>query len=209
MVIDALSRERLIPYLVAVGHHEKAAIDLYAWSMRLSESFYPLLSVTEVALRNAVANRIREIHGDTWWESKDFHDAIGKTAKGTVLRSRNQRLSEKKYVTHGCMVAELTFGFWTKMLLPKHETKYWSPLHDVFPTLPSSISLADLERRCQDVTILRNRIFHHEPLLGREITRDFAETLELVSWIDPRLSAWIKPQLRIMAVLRERPKART
>lgn len=199
----------MIPYLVAVGHHDKAAIDLYAWSLRLSESFYPLLSVTEVALRNAIANRIRAIHGDTWWENAEFHDNIGNQAKGNVLKARNARFEEKGRVTHGCMVAELTFGFWTKMLLPKHEANYWSPFQSVFPTLPAATTRAELEDRCKAVTTLRNRIFHHEPLLGRDISKDYSETLELVSWIDPRLADWIKPQLRIMAVLRERPKART
>jgi len=209
LVIDVLSRERLAPYLVATGHHETAALDLYAWTLRLSESFYPLLSVTEVALRNAIGNRIRQSHGSAWWEEPAFHDIVGKNAKGMVLRARNRRMETKGRVSHGCMIAELTFGFWTNMLLPKYEQHYWTPLNIAFHHVPGELEYVPFAARCKAVTDLRNRIFHHEPLLNRDISRDYSDTLELVSWFDPALAEWIRPQLRVMAVLRQRPRAKT
>lgn len=126
-----------------------------------------------------------------------------------MRRARNQRFDEKGYVTHGCMVAELTFGFWTKMLLSKHEANYWTPIQTLSPNLPPDVTYHAIEARCKAVTELRSRIFHHEPLLGRDISREYRDTLELVWWIDPKLADWIRPQLRIMSVLRERPRHRT
>lgn len=208
LVIDALSRERLTPYLVATGQHEEAAVALYAWSMSLSAAFYPLLGVVEVALRNAIANRIRALHGTRWWEAESFHANIGKQAKGTVLKARNKRHEAKGFVTHGCMVAELTFGFWTKMLLPKHEDFYWTPFHDAFPQAQPGIGFIDLAPRCAEVTELRNRIFHHEPVFQRNHTQDQHDILALIAWIDPALSDWIRPQLQIMSLLRQRPRWR-
>ncbi|MEZ5750612.1 MAG: hypothetical protein R3D60_01150 [Paracoccaceae bacterium] len=209
MVINALSNERLTPYLVETGHHEQAALALYAWNLRLSESFYPLLSTTEIVLRNVVSARIRQIYGDEWWERDEFHTTIGRKAKGIVLRARNKRQDEKGRVSHGCMVAELTFGFWTNMLLAKYEEHFWSPLSSAFPDVPSGTTYDDLSRKCDRVSALRNRIFHHEPMFKRNITEDYRATLELLSWLNPKAAIWIRPQLRTMAVLRERPRHRT
>lgn len=209
MVINALSRERLTPYLHETGYHEQAALALYAWNLRLSESFYPLLSTTEIVLRNAVSSRIQSVYGNEWWERVEFHATIGRKAKGIVLRARNTRQKEKGRVSHGCMVAELTFGSWTNMLLAKYEQHFWTPLSSAFPDVPSGTSYAELSGKCNRVSTLRNRIFHHEPMFKRNITEDYRDTLELLAWLDPQAAAWIRPQLRTMAVLRERPRHRT
>jgi len=209
LVLDMLPRERLTPYLLATGHHRDAALALYAWNLRISESFYPLLSVTEIALRNTVAARIRAVYGGVWWDDPGFHDVIGPKAKGIVLKARNKRLGEKRRITHGCMVAELTFGFWSNMLLPKYEARFWTPLATPFPEIPDAVSLADLAQRCSAVTILRNRIFHHEALLRRDVSMDYKNTVDLLTWLAPDLWQWLRPQLRVMQILRERPRHRT
>ena len=168
-----------------------------------------MLGTTEIVLRNAVSKQVRLIHGNNWWNDEAFHSVIGRKAKGIVLRARNTREREKGRVSHGCMVAELTFGFWANMLLAKYEDHFWSPLHDAFPSVPSTVAYAELSSKCERVISLRNRIFHHEPMFKREISKDFSETLELISWLSPEAAEWIKPQVRVMSVLRERPRHKT
>ncbi|WP_417586647.1 hypothetical protein [Pararhodobacter oceanensis] len=206
MLLDALSKERLRPYVLASGHNESTALELYGWNLRVSAAFYPLLATTEVVLRNAVSDKIRAKHGKTWWENDAFHSVVGGKAKGMVLRARNKRAQEKGQVSHGCMVAELTFGFWANMLLAKYERHYWTPLVDAFPDIPASVTYRDLSAKCDRVTSLRNRIFHHEPMFKRNITKDYSDTLALVSWLSPDAALWIKPRLQIMAILRQRPR---
>lgn len=42
------------PYLIEMQNNPGRAIDLYRWNAELSSLFWPLISVTEVSLRNAV-----------------------------------------------------------------------------------------------------------------------------------------------------------
>ncbi|MCB1395852.1 MAG: Abi family protein [Rhodobacter sp.] len=208
MVVNALSSQRFKPYLLAANFDQETALQLYFWNLRISASFYPLLGMTEIVLRNSVSDRIRAVHGQEWWDDPQFHLSIGRQAKGIVLRARKKRNEIKGRVTHGCMVAELTFGFWANMLLAKYEESYWTPIADSFPHVPAGMTFETLSRKCDRVVSLRNRIFHHEPIFKRNISEDYRDALELVSWLNPEAAAWIRPQLDIMAVLRERPRRR-
>lgn len=108
-------------------------------------------------------------------------------------------------VTAGRVTAELSFGFWRNMLLPKYEAALWTPVHTHFQDLPANVGLLELEGSCERVRILRNRVSHHEPLIGRNITIDYSQTLELLRWLSSEKEAWLKPRLEIMAILRQRP----
>ncbi|ASO18613.1 hypothetical protein FHR81_003021 [Actinoalloteichus hoggarensis] len=63
-----LSEARFAPYLAAAGGDEAAALRLYWWNVRVSEAFYPSLHCLEVALRNALHDRLCELSGRSdWW----------------------------------------------------------------------------------------------------------------------------------------------
>lgn len=104
----------------AAGFDRDRALKLYLWNMRMSASFYPLLASVEVCLRNLISKRLHQKFGDCWWENASFHDIIGTQGKGILLRARNDVQRRKRQVTSGRMTAELSFGFWSKMLLPKY-----------------------------------------------------------------------------------------
>ena len=200
--------ERFSSYLTAAGHDPKVAMELYVWNIELGEAFFPLLAILEIAFRDAVARRLRDLYGAEWWENTAFHELIGNRAKGIVLSARDRRRNHKTYVTHGCMTAELTFGFWTGMLLDKYHESLWSPPTDTFPNLPPGQTAADLSAYGRQAADLRNRVFHHEPIFRRDISNDYSRALELLRWISPNSAAWLKPRLRVMEVMRRRPRAR-
>ena len=103
------------------------------------------------------------------------------------------------------MIAELTFGFWVNMTLPRHEAKFWRGFHTHFEHLPKDITYDDFHNRCRHIGELRNRIFHHEPIFGRDLTADYSKTLQLIAWLNPDKAAWIKPYSRVMNVMRQKP----
>jgi hypothetical protein len=43
------------------------------------------------------------------------------------------------------------------------------------------------------VVTLRNRISHHEPLIGRDNLSNFSNLMTLMEWICPEKAAWIRP----------------
>jgi len=204
-VIDHLSNDRFATYLEASGFDQGRALRLYGWNMRISASFYPLLSSIEVCLRNRMEKRLCEVFREEWWTDQGFIELLGKKGKPIVLRAASDIEKRGKTPTSGRMTAELSFGFWTNMLLPKYEAPLWSELILHFPDLPAALTQSEFHDRCEVVREFRNRISHHEPIFIRDLTADYSKCLELLRWIGPAKAAWIKPQLDTMRILRERP----
>ncbi|MGI3163744.1 hypothetical protein [Pseudooceanicola sp. 200-1SW] len=169
----------------------------------MSEAFFPVLSASEVCLRNIVATRLIALYGPHWWEDPAFLSQIDR-GKRIVLTARD-KLKSRGPVTSGGMTAELNFGFWVNMLLARHETVFWPDLHGSFPHLPGEVTYARLFRRCNEVREFRNRIFHHEPILHRDLSKEYSQIMELITWLSPEKARWIKQYSRVMTVLRQRP----
>ena len=136
-------------------------------NMALSESLYPTLQFSEIALCNAVHRELSARCGtDGWFGSPGAgltpwqQDKVAE-AKATLRRSR-------KPLTPGRIVAELTFGFWTGFFNNAHaRTGIGAFLsRSAFPHAPVVEQYrARLDRRWQDIRDLRNRVFHHERIL--------------------------------------------
>ena len=203
MVVAIISRERLGNYLKASGYDEKRALELYGWNIKISESFYPLLSAVEVSLRNTISSKIIALYGEEWWDDEDY---LGQIREGKrIIKAARGKLRKKGRVTSGGMVAELNFGFWTKMLLPRHEKIFWPDFNNTFDYLPRSINYKQLYDRCETVCDFRNRIFHHEPIFNLDISKEYSEIMELINWLSPEKKRWISGYSRVMIVLREKP----
>lgn len=208
LVANIISQERLTKYMTAAGGDAEFALELYGWNIQISEAFFPLLSAAEVCLRNTVSARLIEKYGHKWWNDAQFHSVIGPKGKVITLRAR-QNLSRSGAVTSGRMIAELTFGFWVQMLRPQNVTDLWTPLHTYFADLPETISYDQFYDRCKEVAKLRNRIFHHEPIIERDILRDYGAILEIIKWISSDKGEWIQKYSRVAAVVRTKPRRKT
>ena len=204
LVNNIISQERLTKYLVAAGHDQERALALYGWNIQLSEAFFPVLSAAEVSLRNLVVARLITLYGPQWWDDPAFLLQI-KSAGTRIVKTARDKLITTGAVTSGRMTAELNFGFWVKMLLPRHEPVFWTNLHTEFPDLPPAVSYAQLYKRCDDVREFRNRVFHHEPILHRNITAEYSQIMELIKWLSKDKAVWIKQYSRVMTVVRQKP----
>lgn len=203
MVIDIISKQRLVKYLRASGYDEEKALRLYGWNIEISESFYPLLSAVEVCLRNIISSQMIALYGNEWWESDKYLDQIS-NGKRIVFAARDKIRREGR-VTSGKMIAELNFGFWSKMLLPRHKDVFWNNFRKCFRNLPDEITYEIFYELCDKVCNFRNRIFHHEPIFSRDISKDYQEIMELIKWLSPEKAIWIKNYSRVMFVLRSKP----
>lgn len=204
LVSQIISNERLTKYLVAAGHNSERALTLYGWNIQLSEAFFPVLSAAEVCLRNIVVTRLIELYGDSWWENQAFLLQI-KSGGKRIVKTAADKLELTGSVTSGRMTAELNFGFWVKMLLPRHKEVFWPDLHSDLTDLPATVTYERLYRRCDDVREFRNRVFHHEPILHRNITAEYSRIMELIKWLSRDKAIWIKPYSRVMTVVRQKP----
>lgn len=204
-LVRHIYEDRFSTYLKAAGFDADRAVALYAWNMQLAASFYPLLSAVEICLRNRIQPRLATVFGETWWLAPELHVVMGGTGKGIMLRAAKAIEKRGGRSTAGQMTAELSFGFWSNMLLPKYEDHLWQPLHSGFPDLPRHLSLGDLHHRSERVRDLRNRISHHEHIFRRNLTEEYSNAITLLAWVGPEKAAWIKPRLDTMKLLRARP----
>ena len=84
----------------------------------------------------------KSLYGATWWNDAVFHGQIKSSGKRIVLTGRD-KLAQSGQVTSGRMTAELNFGFWAKMLLPRHEAVMWTDLRAWFVHLPANVTFAE------------------------------------------------------------------
>lgn len=199
-----LTAERLAPYVRAAGT-VPAALRLHRWNTAISAAFFEDLANLEVVLRNALDERLQAWHlaqhgnGD-WWDDP-----------GGVLEPQRHedvaaaKVRVKKTLTHGRVLAELTFGFWRFLLSGRYEATLWTPvLRHAFPHLkPASRRMVG--EPAERLNRLRNRIAHHEPIHGMALAALHADVLAVAAMICPVTEDWIRRTSRVQATLALRP----
>jgi hypothetical protein len=205
-ILSAISSDRFKTYLIAGGYNQQRALQLYLWNARLGEAFHVPIQAVEVGLRNGINLALSNVYTPNWWECKNLYDLLDEERRAdlsTVLtRIRNRR--QELYT--GQVVAGLSFGFWVGILDGRYNPPIWGgQLRTAFPSFPEGRSRKSLHTRVREVATLRNRISHHEPLIGRNSLKDFSQLMELLEWICPSKVRWIKPHCRVPQIVRERP----
>lgn len=223
-----LSRPRIARYLVATQGNTTLAYELYLDNLRLAQAFHPMIGLLEVALRNALNERLTHYFGDPDWiihqkqgfmvdkRLKRFDRREKKTVLNTYLKDQVAQAEQSirrihQAVTPGKVIAELTFGFWTS-LFDKTEYKILQgqPIQ-IFTQLPSSTSRADIATALNEIRTLRNRMNHNEPLCFSGSQYDCQPTYlvyqrmkNILAWLHQDLLYWTAPvdsveqQIKIM-----------
>ncbi|RZK18391.1 MAG: hypothetical protein EOO56_16185, partial [Hymenobacter sp.] len=134
-----LSPARLAPYKNAAKGDEQLGLTLYLDNLRVAQSFYPALSLLEVALRNAVHNALSiKFKTDNWLfteqqgfmvdPSLTYYDtarkeeiANHKILKMVLAAIKDYKEQRQHDPPNGlAIIAELSFGFWTSLFNKKY-----------------------------------------------------------------------------------------
>ena len=110
-----MSNPRMAKYCAACGNDSRKAMTLYRSNIRLSNEIFAILSLFEVALRNAIDAHYRKNKGTNWLLDSaqlrsGFLHAVG--------CERSLKSVEKVIADLGAnytpdeAIAQLTFGFW-------------------------------------------------------------------------------------------------
>lgn len=193
------SAARLRRYLVARAGDEALASADYSANLRLAEAMMPMLNTLEISLRNGINARLtKHYQRQDWWEAwradplhwrqlKNIDDAVN-----MLGRRREDPLPDK-------ILAELTFGFWVS-LFNSDQTDLWKELRLVFPRCPKSTrQRKNIAKALNQVRELRNRVFHHEPLLWLtpRLIDQHRNGVEVISWLAPELAGWLHAHDRL------------
>lgn len=201
-----ISEERLGTYLIAAGFDADRALRLYVWNAQIGEAFHLPIQAVEVGLRNRMNGALSARFGGEWWRNSEFLAVLDDDRRAdldlVLRRIRNRKLP----LATGQVVAGLSFGFWVGMLQPRYNPPIWGGrLHASFPGLPRTRNRGSLAAAVQRTAWLRNRIWHHEPIIKLDLSGEHATVMTALEWICPTKAAWVRPHCRAPVLLRQKP----
>lgn len=206
------SEDRLDKYLDRVAKDEISAEFLYVANHRVSESLYPLLSILEVSLRNRVHTQLTaKFSRRDWWTHEILnihtfatnHKEKIEKAKSKIYH-RSPHIDSKQKIKASQIVAELSLNFWTDLFHKDLEKVLWADLMACFTNIPSdSKKRRKVARPLENLTRLRNRVMHHEPILfDASALPDVLHKrgTELLSWMSNDMADWLAKSDRFQTV---------
>jgi hypothetical protein len=182
-----LSTPRLDAYRVFFSPNSNVElIGCYLWSKELASSFFPLLQMLEVTLRNSIHKEARNRIGSYWFDNI-AHRSNPTSNQQRVIRSATNAIESARsqlrnghgrnyHVHEDKIIAKVTFGFWTNLLhtafeVNRNNNALWPMLlRPTFPNCPQRHRTRDnFHATFKTIKTFRNKAFHHEPLwnIGR------------------------------------------
>ena len=171
------SHDRWAKYLVLANGSNDQALNLYELNSRLASALMHDIAHFEVALRNRYDAVISENHqGVTHWlldpESPVNQPLIRMRGGREVdLNDRNRtaiseaiRRTRQSNPSPGKIIPELSFGFWRHLTDAAHERTLWMTY--LMWAFPPGTGRKDVEKHLANINHVRNRVSHHEFLLG-------------------------------------------
>jgi hypothetical protein len=174
-----ISASRLQTYEIVCSNNTQRALKAYQTNIRLSQAFYPLLTMVEVVLRNAINEELTDHFSDANWLINQQTGFMVDPSLTTIDRRTNQprhnhylKISVEKSIrkirigcTQGKIISTLEFGFWTAFFDNYHyRILSGSPIR-IFSRLPSGTNRAVVFDKLTRIRDFRNRVYHNEPII--------------------------------------------
>ena len=168
-------------------------IEIYIYNLKLSEAFYPALSLLEITLRNKICNAIEKLICKDWLINElKIQNILENKEYQKLLDSANKIKKAVKTITNDRLVSEMTLGFWIHLCTKSYKPKLWDKkgfFELVFPNYTNNGQLrkiAPIQNNLLAILRLRNRIFHHEIIInGKQTPQEqyqiIADMLHLLS----------------------------
>ncbi len=199
-----LSLERLGPYLDEAAGNPSHALRLHAWNTSLSEALYGLLQGFEIALRNAFHELLTEAKAQATWYDEI---ALSSTDARTLQKAQARLAADGKPITPGSIIATLTLGFWVSLTGAYYAPTLWN--RHLYRAFSVKRKRADIYHRLDRIRKLRNRVAHHDILIGRDLMLDYMQVIETTTWICSDTAGWIKANSDFVGRYKRRPELST
>ncbi|MBI1758341.1 MAG: Abi family protein [Actinobacteria bacterium] len=202
-LIRCFSATRFAGYLTAVDGDPPAAVALYLWNTHASGAMWETMGHLEVALRNALADRLSQRHTHarktgSWLT--DPHRELDDNARADIAKARQRVATKHKPHNDGQMISELAFGFWRFLLARRYATTLWPDLAAAFPHAPTR-ARRTLEQPIGRLHGFRNRLAHHERVWTQPLGARYTDVLTVLGYIDPDVATWVDHTSRVPALL--------
>jgi hypothetical protein len=203
-----VSQPRIDRFLQATNNSKSKAQKLYGINLRVSQSFYPILNLFEIFLRNSINHQMSSYFVNQDWivtEKNGFMKNPSLKSSRFKLRSSVQN-AEKVIrqrggkVTAGKIIAEQTFGFWTSLFDTHHYKLIGGCVIHCFSDKPPRVNRNIINQALHRIREFRNRVYHNEPICFNSSNHiDFTEAktiksniYNLLGWMDSELVDYVK-----------------
>ncbi len=202
-----ISQPRLDRYLVACGNSKIRTKKLYNINLRLSQSFYPVLNLFEIILRNEIHYNLSNHFSNPNWvitEKNGFMNDSSLTSSSYFLKKQVEKAERKirrrnSRITAGKIIAEPSLGFWTSLFEVHHYRLIGGSVIGCFPNKSRRINRRALEIRLSKIRDFRNRVYHNEPICFRGNSIDFQQAekvkediFDILSWMNINTKQYVE-----------------
>ncbi|MER8792892.1 hypothetical protein NKH75_01615 [Mesorhizobium sp. M0984] len=205
----SLSSPRFGTYLGASASNEKAALQLYQWNAKISQSLYIYLQSWEICLRNKMNDFFIWKYKEGWpYKQNDFVRNLKgddrRRLTETLLRQERDR--GVRPVSTSVVVSDLSAGFWVSQLSEKYNHYSWRyNLAKVFAH-DTALDRAVAWTICDELLTLRNRVAHHEPIFHLPLDDRRGKLARIVAAMCPASSAFAEATCNFGEIWKEKPK---
>lgn len=210
-----LSSGRLEIYLSATRNDLDRALALYDWNSRVTAACLQDIGHLEVLIRNRYDAELLNYSAnwssetDLLWEQETGFESARLVQRGSnnySKKSLREALKHAPVKTHGHIVAELTFGFWTALTRKERAATVWTPiLSSVFPGNDRGV----IHDRMVRLNTFRNRLAHWEPVFSRTtgLPKQLGEVNAVFISLSPDVSKWVGARSSVNMLLGSCPEA--
>lgn len=187
-----MSSKRMRRYVNACGGDTRKGMKLYRMNLRLAEEMFTIVSLYEVALRNAIDNIMVASNGNDWIrdaiqpsgiiDDPNFHNTT------RMMKNAYAELAGSGKYSNSKMLSAMEFGVWKYMYSGPQYLATGRQLLKVFPNKPKSNPAIQYNNQyifneLDAINRMRNRIAHHEPVCFLQ-NSDQISTTHLLSVYD-------------------------
>ncbi|WP_278360410.1 hypothetical protein [Thalassospira xiamenensis] len=204
-----LSKPRFRVYLNEARGDAELAFRLYRWNIVLSESLLMPFHFVEVGVRNAMSQLLYDRTGANWpmlardkrhWPkglNGNPVPALHPKVQMEIEKTREKLAKRKRSlerVTPDCVISQLTFGFWVKLLSSDFKKSLWTGgvRKPVFRHAPEHVDREEAYAALDEIRIMRNRLAHHEIIFTKGPTKVYERIEEVCGWLNPDIAHLIR-----------------
>lgn len=199
-----ISAERFAPFLEHADGDRTLAFDLYLWHARIAGASLTTLHHFEVALRNVIDRQLQAGDHQTPIERSWLLDPTTLSPPGIAkVRGVLARLEREGYPReHPRIIAALPFSFWKGLFARRYEHLWRTRLRHAFPGVGLRREILE---PLTNLHLWRNRVAHHDSLLGQDLERRLEEMIGVANAIDPACGQWLAAHTEMATLLKRRP----
>lgn len=186
---DLLSTTRLDGYKGGSKNDLTTILHRYNYNIELSNEFYPLLSIFEVAFRNSIHLAWSDHLQDPNWICNHEKHPLAKIEKVKIQEAMDELTSKRKQINENEIIAELNLGFWVNLFDHRYLEINKKTIKNNFPNATNrERDIYKIKSQLNDIRNLRNRIFHHEPIWHWNNLGEFVDNLKnCILWMNKGL----------------------